>query len=136
MKPVIQQDITGCAVASAAVLSGISYATAKQVADTMGLTIDDPAWYSETGSMFRLLAKLGIKTGVESKPFSGWDSLPDCALLAIKWHLQKGQPYWHWVVFVRADDHSYVLDSKKGLKTNIRTDFGRIKPKWSIEVGL
>lgn len=45
---------------------------------------------------------------------------------------QRGKPYWHWVVFIREDCYAYVLDSKKGLKRNIRTDFGRMKPKWYI----
>jgi len=61
-------------------------------------------------------------------------SLPDRALLAIKWHLEKDIPYWHWVVFVRDTNNEYVLDSKKALKQNVRTDFGRIKPKWFIGV--
>ena len=38
------------------------------------------------------------------------------------------------VVFVRQADQAYVLDSKKGLRSNRRTDFGRMKPKWSISV--
>ena len=61
--------------------------------------------------------------------------MPDCALLAIKWHREKGKPFWHWVVFVRDGEDEYVLDSKKALKSNVRTDFGRMNPKWYIEVG-
>lgn len=42
--------------------------------------------------------------------------------------------FWHWAVFVREGTKQYVLDSKKALKSNIRTDFGRMKPKWHIKV--
>jgi len=53
-------------------------------------------------------------------------------LLSTKWHLEDGKPFWHWVVFVREKDRTYILDSKKALRHNKRTDFGRIKPKWYI----
>jgi hypothetical protein len=61
-------------------------------------------------------------------------ALPNLALLSTKWHLENGQPYWHWVVFVREGGQPCVLDSKKSLRINRRTDFGRMKPKWYIEV--
>jgi hypothetical protein len=38
------------------------------------------------------------------------------------------------VVFVREGGDAFVLDSKKALRTNRRTDFGRMKPKWFIPV--
>ncbi len=84
----------------------------------------------------RLLHHLNVKTGSRKIPFKDWKSLPDCALLAIKWQLENGKPYWHWVVYMNEGDKSYVLDSNKSLKSNIRSDFGRMKPKWYIEVKL
>jgi hypothetical protein len=60
--------------------------------------------------------------------------LPNQALLAIKWHVEKTGPAWHWVVFVREGPRAYVLDPKKALRANQRTDFGRMKPKWYIEI--
>ncbi len=133
--PVIQEQKTGCAIASAAAIAGISYREAREVASRIGISAENPALWSDTAPIRRLLGELGIRTGGEEVPFKGWDSLPKCALLAIKWHLKNGIPYWHWVVFVRENAHSsYVLDSKKGLATPIRTDFGRMKPKWFIEV--
>jgi hypothetical protein len=60
--------------------------------------------------------------------------LPARALLAIKWHREKGRPYWHWVVFVRERGRAYVLDSGVALKRHVRTDFGRMKPKWFLAV--
>jgi ABC-type bacteriocin/lantibiotic exporter with double-glycine peptidase domain len=134
MKPVIQQEKAGCAIASAAAIAGISYAKAKRIANGLGITARDSTLWSSTKPVRSLLKNLGIKTGAAETAFKNWQSLPDCALLAIKWHKQKGKAYWHWVVYVREENKEYVLDSKKLLKTNIRTDFGRIKPKWYIEV--
>ena len=56
------------------------------------------------------------------------------ALLAIKWREEQGKPFWHWVLFIRENGEAKVLDSKKALKSNVRRNFGRIKPKWYIEV--
>jgi len=134
MKPVIQQEYTGCAIASSAVLAGISYKEAKDIANSLGIYAEDSNLWSNPKHIRRILEKLGIKTDQSETTFKNWDSLPECALLAIKWHIKNGKPYWHWVVYVRKHNQKFVLDSKKALKTNVRTDFGRIKPKWFIKV--
>ena len=134
MIAVIQEEETGCAIASSAAIAGISYEEARKIANGMGIYAEDPCLWSETNCIRRLLAKLGLKAGNKEIPFTNWESLPNCALLSIKWSLKNGQPFWHWVVFVRDGDRKYVLDSKKSLKSNSRTDFGRMKPKWFIEV--
>ena len=134
MKAVIQQEIAGCAIASTAALAGVSYTTAKKVAKNLGITATDPTLWSSTTHIRRLLHYYHINVDNSETPFTDWQSLPDRTLLAIKWHLEKGIPYWHWVVFVRDTNGEYVLDSKKALKQNVRTDFGRIKPKWFIGV--
>ncbi len=114
MKPVVQEEKTGCAIAAAAALAGISYRQARETANGIGIFAEDPALWSDTKPIRRLLEQLGITTCSEETPFTGWDDLPDRALLAIKWHLENGKPHWHWVVFVREGTHnSYVLDSKK-----------------------
>lgn len=81
-----------------------------------------------------IFEKLNIKTGKSEILFKSWEALAERALLAIKWHMDKGKPYWHWVVYVRENNTEYVLDSSKRIKHNKRTDFGRIKPKWYIKV--
>jgi len=134
MKPVVQEEKTGCAIASSATIAGVSYKEAGKIANSIGMYAEDSALWSETNFIRKLLEEFGIKTGKKEIPFINWESLPNCALLSIKWHIEHGKPHWHWVVFVRESDKSYVLDSKKTLKTNIRTDFGRIKPKWYIKV--
>jgi ABC-type bacteriocin/lantibiotic exporter with double-glycine peptidase domain len=134
MKPVIQEEITGCGIASSAAIAGISYKEAKKLANSMGIYAEDQSLWSDTEYIRRLLAKLGFRTRKGEIPFKSWETLPNCALLSIKWHIENGKPFWHWVIFVRESGKQYVLDSKKALKNNIRTDFGRMKPKWYIEV--
>ena len=134
MEPVIQEEITGCGIASVAAVVGISYREAKRIASGIGIYAEDQSLWSSPEHVRRLLTKLGVQTSKKERPFTGWESLPDCALLSIKWHMKNDKPYWHWVVFVREEDRGVVLDSKKALKNNVRTDFGRMKPKWFIEV--
>lgn len=134
MKPVVQEERTGCGIASVAAIAGLSYARAKAVAASLGISAQDRRLWSETAPVKRLLAQFGIRTARGTRPFRTWSDLPDCALLAIKWHLEDGRPYWHWVVFVRKKERRYVLDSKAALKTHVRTDFRRMKPAWFLPV--
>ena len=136
MKPVVQEERTGCGIAAAAVIAGVSYAQAKRVAASLGISAQDRRLWSETAHVRRVLASFGVEASRATRPFRAWSKLPDCALLAIKWHLKEGRPFWHWVVFVRAGDQQYVLDSKATLKTPLRTDFGRMKPRWFLPVTL
>jgi hypothetical protein len=124
----------GCGIATVSAIVGLSYPEVKSVANSLGIFAHDECLWSETAHVRMLLNHFGVRTGSREVPFRSWDSLPDIALLAIKWHLENGRPYWHWVVFVRENGQSFVLDSKKSLRTNRRTDFGRMKPKWYISV--
>ncbi len=135
MKPVVQSERTGCGIASVAAIAGLSYPKAKSIANSMGVFAHDENLWSETSHVRKLLDHFGIETGSREIPFRSWEALPDLALLSIKWHLEKGRPYWHWVVFVRENGRPCVLDSKKSLQTHRRTDFGRMKPKWYIPIG-
>ncbi|MFT5726565.1 MAG: hypothetical protein ACI8PB_000686 [Desulforhopalus sp.] len=134
MEPVIQEETTGCGIAASAVLAGVSYAEAKRTANPLGIYAADTALWSETEHVRKLLREFGISVSLTETPFESWEHLPDKALLAIKWRTKQGRPFWHWVVFVRECGEAKVLDSKKALKSNTRRDFGRIKPKWYIEV--
>ena len=134
MKAVIQEETTGCAIASSAALAGVSYTAAKKVAHSLGITAADPTLWSSTKYIRKILHHYQINIDKTETPFKNWQDLPDLALLATKWHLEKGKPYWHWVVFVRNDSQEYVLDSSTTCKEHVRTDFGRIKPKWFIGV--
>ncbi len=134
MKPVVQLERTGCGIASVAAIVGLSYQKAKAIANSLGIFAHDESLWSETLHVRKLLSHFGIRASSRVIPFRSWEALPDIALLSVKWHLENGRPYWHWVVFVREDGQSYVLDSKKILRSNFRIDFGRMKPKWYIPV--
>lgn len=134
MKPVVQLERTGCGIASVGAIAGLSYQKAKSIANALGIHAEDKALWSDTSHVRRLLRHLGLAGGSREIPFRSWNALPDLALLSIKWHLEQGRPYWHWVVFVREGVDACVLDSKKSLRKNRRTDFGHMKPKWFIPV--
>ena len=134
MKPLPQLESTGCGIASVAAIVGLSYPKAKSIANSIGIFAQDESLWSETSHVRKLLRHFGVKTGTREVPFRSWAALPDLALLSIKWHLEKGRPNWHWVVFVRENGQTYMLDSKKSLRSNLRTDLGRVKPKWYIPI--
>lgn len=134
MEVVVQEEVTGCGIAASAALAGLSYAEAKERARVLGIHASDTSLWSDTEYVRTLLRDFGIFVSPKETPFESWEKLPDRALLAIKWRIEQGKPFWHWVLFVRENGEAKVLDSKKALKSNVRRDFGRIKPKWYIGV--
>lgn len=134
MNPVVQLERTGCGIASVATVAGVSYRRAQRTANRLGICADDRRLWSETGYVRRLLHHYGIRPSNTEASFVSWQALPDLALLAIKWRKVGGHACWHWVVFRRGPNGPVVLDSNRALRTNIRTDFGRMRPKWFIAV--
>ena len=134
MKPVVQLERTGCGIASVAALASVSYREAQRTANRLGIFAKDSRLWSETQPVRRLLKQFRLHATGKEMPFESWSALPDLALLAVKWHREEGRAFWHWVVFVREQNDAYVLDSKRALKNHVRTDFGRMKPKWSIRI--
>lgn len=134
MDPVIQEEITGCGIASVAALAGVTYKEAQAVANGLGIFAEDQRLWSETHHVRALLRHFGLDASPGETPFQSWESLPALALLSTKWHLELGRPFWHWAVFWRGPHGAVVLDSKKALAKHVRTDFWRIRPKWFIEV--
>lgn len=134
MKPVVQLEGTGCGIAAVATLAGVGYREMQGVANRLGIFADDPRLWSETGYVRRLLKEYRIRSARTEVPFTSWEALPDLALLAVKWHKARDHAFWHWVVFWRGPYGPVVLDSKRGLRRHLRTDFGRMKPKWLIPV--
>lgn len=134
MKSVIQEEATGCGIASVANILGKSYAEMKAVANAMGIYAEDTSLWSDTHYVRRMLANAGVNTSDDGLPFTSWENLPDLALLAIKHHQENGKSFWHWVVFMRKDGNAVVLDSASYLVENTRTDFDVMQPKWFIKV--
>ncbi len=134
MKAVVQQERTGCGIATVAALAGVSYAQAKRSANRLGIDAKDRRLWCATDHVRRLVKHYGFWASPKEASFRSWASLPARALLAIKWHRQGGVACWHWVLFARVAGHAFVLDSRKGLKRHRRTDFHRMKPKWVLAV--
>jgi ABC-type bacteriocin/lantibiotic exporter with double-glycine peptidase domain len=134
MKPVVQQERTGCGIASVATVAGVTYRRARRVANRLGIFAKDPQLWSDTSYVRRLLRQYHVRAARTEARFVSWQALPDLALLAIKWHQVSGRPFWHWVVFWRGPKGPVVLDPKRTLRTHRRTDFGRMRPKWFIGI--
>ncbi len=134
MRPVIQEDKTGCGLASVATVAGVSYQHVKTTAGQLGIDVEDPTLWSDTRYVRKLLASYNISASRQVSTFTSWDNLPPLALLAIKWHSKNNCAFWHWVAFHRGTQGPMVLDSKRELRTHARKDFGRIKPKWFITI--
>lgn len=134
MKVVVQEEVTGCGIASVANILGKSYADTKAMANGMGIFAEDQALWSDTAYVRRLLAAGGVRTSADELPFVSWQALPDTALLAIKHHQEQGRDFWHWVVFRRIGGQPLVLDSASYLPSNLRQDFTAMQPRWFIAV--
>lgn len=134
LKPVVQEEVTGCGIASVANIAGKTYQDMKAIANDMGIYADDKSLWSDTRYVRKLLSYEGFKTSDNEIDFESWDKLPDVALLSIKHHTDNGIDFWHWVVFKRIEGQPFVLDSASYLPSNIRVDFEAMHPKWYIEV--
>ncbi len=134
LKSVIQEETTGCGIASVANVLGKTYPEMKAIANAMGIYAEDKLLWSDTQHVKEMLARAGVETSPDEIPFTSWSALPDLALLSIKHHQEEGKDFWHWVVFKRVGGENFVLDSAAYLSSNIRTDFSEMQPKWFIEV--
>lgn len=133
MKAVIQEETTGCAIASSAAIAGLSYQQVKHIANNLGIFAEHTSLWSSDHSIRKILSELGFQTGTLTD-FTRWERLPELALLSTNWHLKDNTPYWHWVVFVREDDQPYLLDSKPSLTENKLSNFEKTDVKWFIPV--
>ena len=134
MKPVIQEEVTGCGIASVANILGKTYSEMRESANSMGIYATDESLWSDTHYVREMLISFGVKTSDTEAPFQSWDDLPDLALLSIKHYTENNKDFWHWVVFRRENSESFVLDSASYLTSNKRIDFNEMYPKWYIEV--
>lgn len=134
LNPVIQEEATGCGIASVANILGKTYSEVQATANAMGIHAADKLLWSDTQYVRRMLSGAGVRTSAEETPFESWNTLPDLALLSIKHHQEEGRDFWHWVVFKRIDGKPYVLDSASYLPSNLRQDFDAMQPKWFIEI--
>lgn len=134
IKVVVQEEVSGCGIACVAMLANTTYKEMKIRANTLGIFAEDKRLWSETEYVRTLLRDYNLQVSPQEKPFTSWEDLPDLALIAIKYHLEHGRPYWHWSIFQRQGQTEVVLDPAKYLDNNKRDDFDQMQPQWSIEV--
>lgn len=133
-KVIIQEDETGCGIASVANIVGKSYTEVENEAHSLGIFTHDIKLYSDTQYVKTLLDHFGYQTQKNKESFISFSKLPNIALLAIKYRKENKVSFWHWVVFKRIKQKEYILDSASYLEKNLIEDFKHIKPKWFIEV--
>lgn len=134
LNSVVQEEASGCGIASVANILGKSYSEMKAIANAMGIHASDKSLWSDTKYVRRILCSAGVEVAIVESPFESWDALPDLALLSIKHHQEAGKNFWHWVVFKRVNGQAFVLDSAVYLPSNVRQDFAAMQPKWFIKV--
>jgi hypothetical protein len=139
-----QQDATGCGLACVAMLGGIGYAQARGLARRLGIgprervlgrggqarTVRN-AYFSDAGQLRRMLGLLGLQAGPERR-LARWDGLDRGGIAGIRYNRRENS--WHWVVFLHGDDGGWVLDPNPRVRSERRTDFGRMKPHCFIPV--
>ena len=94
-------------------LSLLSHPEMKSIAEAIGIFAHDQLLWSNTASVRNLLERVELSADPGEVPFRSRESLPDLALLSIKWHEGKGRPFWDWVVFIREKGRPFVLNSKR-----------------------
>ncbi|PAU89121.1 hypothetical protein CK507_05485 [Pseudomonas sp. WN033] len=57
-KPVVQEEVTGCGIASVANILGKTYAEMKAIANAMGIHASDTSLWSDTQYVRRLLSSV------------------------------------------------------------------------------
>lgn len=92
MKPIIQEEMTGCGIASVAAIAGVSYTLAQTASASFGIFASDPRLWSDTDHVRRLLAHFGCTAAPTEIPFASWETLSDLALLAINGVLYATHP--------------------------------------------
>ena len=62
LKPVIQEEPTGCGIASVANILGKTYREMKCIANTLGIYAEDEWLWSDTQYVRKMLANAGVET--------------------------------------------------------------------------
>jgi hypothetical protein len=76
MNPVVQEDVTGCGIASVAALTGVTYKHAKAVAARIGIQVSDSRLWSDTAFVRTLLKHYGIAAEPQEHPLSLLENSP------------------------------------------------------------
>lgn len=66
--PVIQEEVSGCGIASVASILGKSYGEMKAIANGMGIQAEDERLWSDTRYVRRMLGRFGVQTSEHEVP--------------------------------------------------------------------
>jgi ABC-type bacteriocin/lantibiotic exporter with double-glycine peptidase domain len=129
MKRVKQKHENDCGIACIAMIAGVSYREALKAAYQDYLSDD---WNRKD---FRLgqkeiraaLDNFGLKLGRKVRT-TDWNKVPDRALAAIRYEPEINE--WHWVVHIRDSADRFVLDPRKTIRKERRTDFQVMTLAW------
>jgi len=134
MKRILQEDGTGCGIACIAMITGRSYQQIKDELIKMpGYSAKGP-FYTDASELRALAKSQGVSLIKRKRKFKEWKLVPNGSILAIRFKEKNSEQEWHWVVFNRINGREFVIDPKKSIKTDQRTDFGRIKAKWYLPI--
>ena len=122
-----------CGLACVAMIAGCSLSKVRKLALEMGYG-KDGTFYTDASDLRKLASCVGVTFARRKRRFRSWDEIPHRSVVAINYKEDSNE--WHWVVFVRQDNHCSVLDPNQSLKSGKRTDFGRMKKnaKWYLSV--
>jgi hypothetical protein len=131
MRRKVQRDATGCGIACAAMLAGVTYAAAKSRAIALGLVENRGPFYTGSAELQELLGSFGVNC-LRGRMVARWESVPSPAIVAINY--QAAFKTWHWVVHVSSHRGAYVLDPRGMIKAARRVDFNRMRLRSFIPV--
>lgn len=132
MKRIQQKHRTGCGVACVAMIAGKSYSSVMKNAQLiLGWEKSKRTFYTDSSDLTKLLHSFSIKSE-KCRAVRKWSSISETAIVAIN-HNERTN-IWHWVVYHREADTSYVLDPQS--KREVRKDFSRMRLRSYIPVSL
>ncbi|MEH6418676.1 hypothetical protein [Pseudomonas sp. CGJS7] len=140
----LQQDRSGCGLACVAMLAGIGYAQARTLARALdigpkpyrhrvgaGVRSAPDGYFTDARQLRRMLRVLGLAAGAE-RTVSDWRECDGDGIVAI--NHDPSNDRWHWDVHLRDAGSACVLDPNARVRSERRTDFGRMRPVRFIPV--
>jgi hypothetical protein len=70
MKPVLQQEATGCGIASVATLAGVTYRHVRRAADQFGISAQDDRLWSDTPTSARFSVIMAFVPRIKNSRFT------------------------------------------------------------------
>ena len=116
-------------------IAGRGYPEIKNLALKMGYG-KEGTFHTDASDLRKLASCAGVTFAARKQRFTCWENIRHTSVVAINYKKGEENQYWHWVVFMRENSHSYVLDPNPSVKTERSIDFGRMgrNAKWYLPV--